>query len=557
MDIVKSFVSNTFSRDIRIIGSLEDPLFKASDIADILDISCIYTSISSFEDDDKVLHSTQTLGGKQNVIYLTEKGLYKLLFRSKKDIAVEFQNWACKMIKEIRLNQNSELQRLLQNTEDELKTQSALNLQLQNAHLKHERLIFERGDKVYIIEDVYVDEITGQVKFVYKVGFSANMTNRMQTYSTTRFNTGFKCEFMSSNGRLLESVAQHMLRKYIDPSKKEWFHTSLEIVTKAINLAQLLIEDVMSENTTQDEDAKMLDEASAFLKSRINEKSLDESGQKTYDTTQSSELPAENNTVKEKEEKQPPKILRKDNKANVDAKASVQNFLKDCCIIEDGCIEKSMNITSRFRLWAKRQLVASERTELFAYLSDNFDRSTIWNDEAKTDQVAFKGIRLNDSQIYTPSDPPNELDEFIRDRCIVSPGARAPLHSIFEELMEWKRETGKECSLSNKKEHRKMSTYLYKFFVPVSGAFIYHNSRESGGIYGITLKSNPAIEQAHTSQGLNKRKKVYKIDPSSNEVLHVYGSLTELGKELKADGHYIINKKALYKGFLYKYENEL
>ena len=44
-----------------------------------------------------------TLGGAQEVTFLTEKGLYKVLFRSRKPIAEKFQNRVCEVIKEIRL----------------------------------------------------------------------------------------------------------------------------------------------------------------------------------------------------------------------------------------------------------------------------------------------------------------------------------------------------------------------------------------------------------------------------------------------------------------------
>jgi prophage antirepressor-like protein len=47
----------------------------------------------------------------QDVTFLTEKGLYKVLFRSRKPIAQKFQNWVCEVIKEIRLNGLYELQK--------------------------------------------------------------------------------------------------------------------------------------------------------------------------------------------------------------------------------------------------------------------------------------------------------------------------------------------------------------------------------------------------------------------------------------------------------------
>jgi prophage antirepressor-like protein len=39
----------------------------------------------------------------QEVTFLTEKGLYKVLFRSRKPIAQKFQNWVCEVVKEIRV----------------------------------------------------------------------------------------------------------------------------------------------------------------------------------------------------------------------------------------------------------------------------------------------------------------------------------------------------------------------------------------------------------------------------------------------------------------------
>jgi prophage antirepressor-like protein len=59
--------------------------------------------IRDFDESEKVLHTMQTLGGSQDVTFLTEKGLYKVLFRSRKPIAQKFQNWVCEVIKEIRL----------------------------------------------------------------------------------------------------------------------------------------------------------------------------------------------------------------------------------------------------------------------------------------------------------------------------------------------------------------------------------------------------------------------------------------------------------------------
>jgi len=73
----------------------------------------IRTSIINFDESEKVVHTMDTLGGLQQVTFLTEKGLYKVLFKSRKTIAEIFQNWVCEVIKEIRLKGVYDLQKVI------------------------------------------------------------------------------------------------------------------------------------------------------------------------------------------------------------------------------------------------------------------------------------------------------------------------------------------------------------------------------------------------------------------------------------------------------------
>ena len=103
MDIVKAFNTNDLHTEIVIKGTVTDPLFRASDVGVVLELSNIRATIIDFDESEKVVSIVDTLGGAQEVTFLTEKGLYKVLFRSRKPIAQKFQNWVCEVIKEIRL----------------------------------------------------------------------------------------------------------------------------------------------------------------------------------------------------------------------------------------------------------------------------------------------------------------------------------------------------------------------------------------------------------------------------------------------------------------------
>jgi prophage antirepressor-like protein len=114
MEIVKAFNENGMSHTITIKGTSTNPLFRASDIGSILEISNVRQSIKDFDNTEKVAVSiTDSIGREQNVSFLTELGLYQLLFISRKPVAKIFKKWVCEVIKEIRLNGVYDLQKQL------------------------------------------------------------------------------------------------------------------------------------------------------------------------------------------------------------------------------------------------------------------------------------------------------------------------------------------------------------------------------------------------------------------------------------------------------------
>ena len=145
MDIVKAFNTNELHTEIIIKGTHEDPLFRASDIGIILDISSIRSVIRQFNESEKVVHSMHTLGGTQDVTFLTEKGLYKILFKSRKPIAEKFQNWICEVIKELRLTGIFNLQKEVEKAKDETKKEYDQKLIKQQIMDREKILLREYG----------------------------------------------------------------------------------------------------------------------------------------------------------------------------------------------------------------------------------------------------------------------------------------------------------------------------------------------------------------------------------------------------------------------------
>ena len=70
--------------NIQIYGTYETPLFKAKDIGKMIGIKNIKDSIKHFTNKQKVVSLTDTPGGQQESMMLTEQGLYKVLMKSRK-----------------------------------------------------------------------------------------------------------------------------------------------------------------------------------------------------------------------------------------------------------------------------------------------------------------------------------------------------------------------------------------------------------------------------------------------------------------------------------------
>ena len=91
-----------FGKQFRIYGTPEEPLFLAQDVADWIDHTNSAVMIKSIDDDEKGLNNVYTLGGAQEMWFLTEDGLYEVLMQSRKPIAKQFKKKVKEILRDIR-----------------------------------------------------------------------------------------------------------------------------------------------------------------------------------------------------------------------------------------------------------------------------------------------------------------------------------------------------------------------------------------------------------------------------------------------------------------------
>lgn len=91
MNEIQTFNNPEFGTVRAVRGDDGEPLFVARDVTDALGLD--RTATRRLDDDEKGLRLTQTPGGEQNVLLVTEPGFYKLVMRSRKPEAKAFQRW--------------------------------------------------------------------------------------------------------------------------------------------------------------------------------------------------------------------------------------------------------------------------------------------------------------------------------------------------------------------------------------------------------------------------------------------------------------------------------
>lgn len=95
--------SNLLGKEIDVWGSVEHPLFRASDVAVWIQHSDVSTMVKIVDEDEKVfVTNPNNVCGGQGAWFLTEDGLYEILMRSRKSIAKQFKKGVKKILHEIR-----------------------------------------------------------------------------------------------------------------------------------------------------------------------------------------------------------------------------------------------------------------------------------------------------------------------------------------------------------------------------------------------------------------------------------------------------------------------
>lgn len=96
--------ASIFDRNFPIYGTIEEPYFRAKDVAEWIDYdtSSLNKMLAGVDDGEKVRKNLPTPSGVQEVWFVSEDGLYEMLFLSRKPKAKMFKKGVKEALKQIR-----------------------------------------------------------------------------------------------------------------------------------------------------------------------------------------------------------------------------------------------------------------------------------------------------------------------------------------------------------------------------------------------------------------------------------------------------------------------
>ena len=89
-------------RRLTVYGTMQEPLFLAKEVAELIEHSDVSTMLRTVDEDEKLTQTFFGSGQGREMWLLTQNGLYEILMQSRKPIAKQFKKGVKQILKEIR-----------------------------------------------------------------------------------------------------------------------------------------------------------------------------------------------------------------------------------------------------------------------------------------------------------------------------------------------------------------------------------------------------------------------------------------------------------------------
>jgi prophage antirepressor-like protein len=557
------------TKQLRVVGTHEEPWFAAKDICDILGIVNTHNSLINIPDKWKGVCKINTPSGVQEMSVVNEAGLYKQILRSNKPAAAPFQEWVCgEVLTSLRkkgeyvlqeYKEKIEKQKQLLNAQQSLiddkerklwKASSAIEKLTRSKNLLLNRRFYDWqcGHAVYLYHD------KGSI---YKVGKTQNIPARENDYSEYSKTGRMIYVKYCINSDLTEKVVHHLLNKYRMITGQEWFKLpDKNLAIQTIDLVVYMLDSNMdnidsfvydsfkkfnlesdnmnikkdlpepSRKIVVDQPETKEDFLDFDIKEDIEQDQVEGSETDAEDIEESSDLDFEEKQLTDTSISVEQRICKK--KKQLVRQVNIKDFdkfIEDCCDLGKDLYDTKVQVRDVYRFWARQALTKEVKQDFEKYLHQRFTSSHHFYEIDSSRRNTFKGIRVK-PLIFKPDKAENELqdniEKFINTECKVDYSYRI---SFLDFIKYFETYTAKKYSYKEKEE---IKNYLSDYFF--SGS-IFTSSEEKkksnkAGVWGLGV----AADKFGLKGWAKKNKPVQALDSLGN-VLATYESCMIAAKE--------------------------
>ena len=273
-------IHNFENKDVRIIGTYQDPWFAVKDICSILELSNATMTMKNIPEKWKGLKNITSTSGNQEMLIVNESGLYKLIMRSNKPIAEKFQEWVCE---EVLPSIRKKGEFVLQEYKQKLDQQKSLLEEQQSVVEQQKSLLEQKDDRIKKLQRetqvidgknvVYLATSNDLEKDgIFTVGKAIDLKNRLQVYNNNKLHNFKIVKYFSCKSvKLMDAIEQIILakfNKYKIVSKRDVFELpkgkDVSFFTKSYDYLSKYCEDIEEdielEERSEEEKKEMNDE---------------------------------------------------------------------------------------------------------------------------------------------------------------------------------------------------------------------------------------------------------------------------------------------------------
>jgi hypothetical protein len=519
----------------------------------------------SDEDDEPTLGQPR-VGRHREIIMLTPNAFKDFCLQAGTEKATRIRKYYRKM-EEVVFKAT---QRALQTIHTDFTAQiKALEHALQK--VERRKKFYSAGDTVYIVREYSAPNL-------YKIGSTNNMISRSSQYYTHSVGSvAIVYTRRCTDCRLIERVTHRRLFSFMYDMRPDWFQASFETIRDKLEETIMFVEGELSPDVTVDEEAL----AKPTLYARPDP-AIDEAAVPAPELTDPSSALAAAAAALELVSLPKPERPTVSQRAAPIARPCVKpaavlppepepelpplleppppdfaRFIEECYDHDADGKAVWIELTARYRLWSRN--TQNVRDALGKYLDDAGYRMTYSYDRrTRVNAHAIAGLRMKPLPGFEVTEASSEVERFLHDECVCTVTARATILQLHGAFITWKNkkclrpcETRERSSLDklSAADKRALSEYCNRRFVP---ATVHDGARIRGGYYGLCLRGNEMVG-VRTKHGL--RKPVQQVDPSTQEVVRQYESVTEASKALRvtiARLSVAISGSRICNGFLFR-----